>query len=365
MNFIKKTTLLLTIIFSHTIFLGSMDRRLFSDLFKNTSYEDKKNPTYKKFKALEMKQRCEDEIRTDIGNMYEKISELNPDTDKHKIKKLEKRIKKYEYIIAGDWGDILLGGIAGKHGKHIAIDPVGNDILEGTKKGTALLFVGSASESVSKIMEDYSKKGFNGIFGIIEKSLSFLNRLVLHKGKKPFSISEIDSWKKLVSNDLREIENIVKNAEKNSSRGRDEILRALSSNETEEDEQDNLNLWEDFVEDLVNTCEQLAQEIENRKAYYKKQTIGFNVYNTAERLKNKLLNIRKWLVSVQSAKDFSTISEIKLIIPAMRKSFDNYFDNLSSQIKGSNKSTKSNNYTSNRRMSHWDDDDDDRVYGIR
>ena len=116
---------------------------------------------------------------------------------------------------------------------------------------------------------------------------------------------------------------------------------------------------------MGNTCEQLAQEIESRKAYYKKQTVGFNVYNTAERLKNKLLNIRKWLVSVQSAKDFSTISEIKLIIPAMRNSFDNYFDNLLSQISGPDKRSHSTGSNNSRRSSHLNDYDDDRVYGMR
>lgn len=364
MNFIKKLLILSIIVFSQNIFLSAMDRRKITDFFTDTNYREYKDPSYLKFKALKMKKKFEDDTRKEIGAINNAIDDLDPESNKEQIKQLELRKKKYQDILAGDWGDILLGGIAGKYGKNIAIDPVGNNTIEGAKKGTALLLVGSASESVSKIMEDYSKRGFSGLFSIVENGFTYIYRLVFHGAKKPFTVSQINSWKKLISNDLREIENIVKNAEKHSSRGRDEILRALSSDETKEEKQETLNLWEDFIEDLSNTCEQLAEEIENRKTYYKKQKIGFNIYNTAERLKNKLLNIRKWLVSVQSAKDFAAISEIKLIIPAMRKSLDNYFDNLSNQIKGSSSSSTSySSSNSRRRASRWDEDDDD-VYGI-
>lgn len=324
---------------------------------KNNWFGIKTNPIQEKFDSLEAKEKYEENIRNKIEEIKEKV--LNADSE-DEMKNLLNRIEKYENLLAGDWGDILLAGIAGKYTKNAAIAPVGNNKTAGVAKGAALLIVGTASSSVSKIIEDYSKKGFGKIFGLIENIFSFLDRIILHKGKKPFTTSEIDAWKKLISSDLREIETMVRNAEKHSSQSREEILRELETGLIN-DKENKLNLWKDFIEDIAYTCEQLAEEIENRKGYYKPNKTGFGIQNCSERLQNKILKIRNWLISVQSVKDFAGLSEIKLIITAMRKSIENYFDNLSNQIRplDSSKNKPSYNSTSSKRNNSYNAREDD------
>ncbi len=348
MNFKNKIFLILIIVLQN-ISSNAYGRR-------KSFFEFNRNPIKEKFDSLKSKEEYEDIVRKKIATIENRIQNSS---DQDEIENLVNRKKKYENILDGDWGDILLAGIAGEYAKNAPIDPVGNNVTEGALKGSALLLVGAASSSVSNVMEDYSKRGFGKIFGFIENTFNFLNRILFHKGKKPFTTSEIDAWKKLISSDLREIETMVRNAEKYSSRSREEIFRELETGLINDEEKE-LNLWKDFIEDIAYTCEQLAEEIENRKTYYKKKTIGFGIQNCSERLQNKLLKIKNWLISVQSVKDFAGLSEIKLIITAMRKSIENYFDNLSNQIRplDSSKNKPRYNTNSSRKNNNWNKDND-------
>jgi hypothetical protein len=281
-------------------------------------------------------------------------------TDKE-IKILKKRIKRLDDITDGDWGDILLNGIAGKHSKYAAVDLVGNNKWNGIKKGTALLFVGEASNAAGSIVEDFSKKGFGKLFNFLENSLSNLNRIIFHKGKKPFTENELNAWKELISKDLREIETMIKGADRNSSRGKEEILRMLEA-EIDSETEKTINLWIDFINDLASTCEQLAQEIESRQQYYKNKTTGFGITSTAKHLVNKLLIMKNWLTSVYSVKDLAALQESKQIIPAMKRSIENYFNNLLTQIKplnAKNKTSISGGGYSSGRKDRWDRDEGD------
>ncbi|MBD3273487.1 hypothetical protein GF385_04025 [Candidatus Dependentiae bacterium] len=346
----KKITLIFILILQTTLNYG---KRRYSPFM----YGYKENPIEAKINALKMREDLKKRLRKKINDISKEIEDTSDEEEK---KKLEERIKKYKDILDGDWGDILLAGIAGKYAEKTIIDPVGNNKLEGITKGSILLLAGSASDSVGKSMEHYSKKLFDYSLGSIEKMVKNFITFIFHGGKKPFTIEEIISWKKLISSDLREIEVMLKNAEKNSSVSREEILREIETNEHYQEEK-TINLWNEFIEDTACTCEQLAQEIENRKEYYKKNTLGFGIQNISDRIINKLLKTKNWLISVKSLKDFASLSEVKSIIPAMKKSLDNYFENLENQIKplDSSKSSKSSLSTSSRRRNHWDDDDDD------
>lgn len=307
----------------------------------------------------------------EVPGNYEDLDCLKPKEDDEitvelitltgeEIEVLKKRVKRLDDITDGDWGDILLNGIAGKHTKYAAVDLVGNNKLNGIKKGIALLLVGEASNAAGSIVEDFSKKGFGKIFNFLENSLSILNRIIFHKGKRPFTHAELNAWKELISKDLREIEQMIKSADRHSSRGKEEILRMLES-EVDNESEKAQNLWLDFITDLASTCEQLAQEIQDRQKYYKSTITGFGITNTANHLINKLLIIKNWLTSVNSVKDFAALPESKQIVPAMKRSIENYFNNLLTQIKPLNAKSSppiSNSYSSSRK-DRWDQDDND------
>ena len=244
---------------------------------------------------------------------------------------VNKDLKGIEAELSGYAGDIIFRGIAGDKNWEMVEDlKVGDNIWEGFKNGVMLRGSLSVGDAIGTSVDGYVKKIFDGTLGKVEEFLGAIYRWFFHSSCKPFNVTEIVHWKKLIGNDLREIEFMIKNVEKLDSRGRTEILREFDS---EEEEKETINLWRDFIEDLAITCHDLAEEIELRKGYYKKKENGFGVANCADRLVNKLLRTKEWLLSVKSLKDLANIPEAKSIIPAMKKSFDNYFDNIADQIR--------------------------------
>lgn len=268
---------------------------------------------------------------------------------KEEDKGLNDDIKSMDSILKGNQGDIIALAIAGKENREaLAFSMVGNDKWKGFLNGATVRIASSSGDAIGKIVDKYSFRIFGGVVEGAENIWNWVWRKAFHNSRKPFTLPEINSWKKLISSDLREIEIMIKNAEKYSSRSREEILRELE-NDVINYEEEALNLWKDFIEDIAFTFEELAEEINNRKGYYKNNSTGFGIYNCSSRLQNKLIKTRNWLINSQSVKDFAALTESKLIVPAMKKSIENYFDNLSNQIKplyaSSNKSSlRSNSY---------------------
>lgn len=308
------------------------------DFHKMFSFNNS-NSAYSKAKALLIKGEYEEKLRGRIEQINQELEKTENEEEKNE---LEKRRQKISDILDGDIGDLLASVIAGKYGKNTMMDPVGNNKMAGIKKGATLLAVGTARDSVGTVFEEWLKKFFIYFFSNVGKPLVSIKRSLFNKGRQPFSVEELNSWQELVCTELKDLEYMVKNAEKITSIGKEEIFRELEFEEVNEskglkintDKKSNfLNLWLDFTKSIVPTFEQLAQEIDCRKDYYKQKKTGFGIINVATLLKDKLLIIRNWITKVQSVKDFAALSEIKLIIPAMNKSIENYFNNLKKQIE--------------------------------
>ncbi len=327
--------------------------------------KDRKNKKLNpKFKQLKQREEFEKDAREKLDELQKNIDALiksdeeNDEENTEKIEKLIERKQRYEDILAGDMGDVILSTLAGSYLKHTQVDYVGNNWKEGTKKGMTILGVGSATKALGKNFESYSSQGFGWLFKSLEEKFLKTWNFVFHHNKMPFTEPEITSWKNLISSELAEMDKIIRNADKSSARSLEEKLRELSVDIETEVPKEIMNLWLDLTEDLAITLEDLALEIESRSAYYGKKNDGFGIINCADRLKNKLLKIRKWILSVQSAKDFASLREIKTVLPSMKKSVDNYFLSLKNQIKPTkSKADKSSSpYSSYSGRSTWNND---------
>jgi hypothetical protein len=284
----------------------------------------------KRLDWLEEKRSLRD-ISKEIKEEIKALRAAGGEENKDEIEWLEKDLVRIQSILEGSLGDIWLRGLAGKEWERVEDLRVGNDWKEGLNQGLMFKLSNSISNALGDSIDLYIGKIFNGVLGQAEEWFSNVYRYVFHSACKEFTTEEIENWKKLIGNDLLEIDRMLKNAERNDSRGKVEILREY---ESEDGVSQTISLWQDFVEDIINTCEELAKEIDMRKGYYKKShNDGFGVVNCASRLKNKLWKIRTWLLSVSSLKEFANTPEVKSIIPAMKKSLDNYFINLSDQVK--------------------------------
>ena len=272
----------------------------------------------------------------------------------------------------GFLGDVILRGIAGKEGWEMIEDlKVGDDIWKGFCNGMMLKGSISVGDSIGNSIDRYIREVFGGTLGKLEEFITLIYRGIFHSSSDPFNEEEVTCWQRLVGNDLKELENMMKNVEKYDSRGRAEIIRECDSEEDDKDKtkgectERNINLWQDFIEDIAATYQEIAQEIELRKEYYDKKENGFGVINCADRLKNKLLKTREWLLSVKSLKEFTNLAEAKSIIPSVKRSFDNYFDNLKSQVKplftkkSDVKGSSSNSFGRKDRWNGGDDLDSD------
>ncbi|MBU4269995.1 hypothetical protein KJ644_03590 [Candidatus Dependentiae bacterium] len=293
-------------------------------------------------KNLEENDQIKDTLKQEIDSLKEEIT----DADK-KIAFLDKE---------KGIGDELAQSISGMKLRDTTI---GDNYWEGIKKGTTLRVTGAVGKAIGKNVESYSEQGIDLLIDAISKSITNTYRFIFHRNKAPFTPAEIEAWKKLITSDLEEIKKILSNVNKDSSRGLEEKIRELEEQDENKEEDEFINLWSEFIEDIAITCQSLVMEIENRSAYYSKNNNGFGITTCAQRLKSKLLKIRKWLLSVQSAKDFASIQEVKQIMPAMIKSLGLYFDNLANQTKPlkSSASSSSSYSSSSRKNRHADADD--------
>lgn len=293
--------------------------------------------------------------RVTRDNFEDTLKEIKQNTGAD-IKSLDEELGRIKAELEGFKGDIIFRGIAGeKNWKMVEDLKVGDDITKGFLNGVMLRGALSVGNSIGTSLEHYINSLFTGTLGKVEELVSYIYRLIFHSACRPYSPEEIKYWKDLIGKDLREIETMIRNAEKNDSRGRSEILREY---EEEESEKHTINLWQDFIEDLAITYEELAEEIEIRKNYYRKNNNGYGVVNCANRLQNKLLKTKDIFLSVKSLKELANLPEAKSIVPTMRKSFDNYFDNLADLIrplkdKKSPVTGSGSSYSSNRT---WGDD---------
>ena len=271
--------------------------------------------------------------------LYVRADELNKKYEKRKSdgakkKELDEILKERDEALAladGGWGDVIALGLVGKDNSGMLKDiHIGNDWSKGIEMGTLLKFTLSVEKAIGVNIDRYVKGLFDMTLGKVEEFIIFLKRLIFNSNCEPFTVAQIKSWRNLISSDFRELDMMIKNSGKYGSSGRDDILREYETDQNRQEQQ--LNLWLDFVQDQVLTYAELAEEIEKRLGFYGEKEIGFGVINCAQRLKNKLLKVKSWLLSVKSLKDFANISEIKSIIPAMKRSLENYFDALSNQI---------------------------------
>ncbi len=259
---------------------------------------------------------------------------LNPN-DEDAMLQLKLSNQQIEFIkseLGGSWGDIILRSVAGTKNLAMVEDlTVGDKKLEGLYKGIAVRGGLSVGDAIGKSVDGYVGRIFDTSLGKIESMVSFIYRFLFKSSCKSFDRGELGDWKTIIVNDLKQIEVMIKNADKYESRNRSEVLREYESDDDNNSLQ--VNLWKDFIEDVARTCEDLAEEIDARKGYYKKKSEGFGIIQCAERLKNKLLKTKNWILNVNSLKEFVNTPEVKSVIPSMKKSFEYYFNNLAAQIK--------------------------------
>ncbi len=317
--------------YGHSVFSGfrnpaaelNAEREYRKDLKRDKEELMKESVAYQKSLAeLEQQRNKADVDQVELESKIQKTIE--------EIKDKQQELDWVEaYLIDDSWGKIFFSAFVGSNSKLIDKSHFKTP-LEGLYKGIAYSGLVPVQKALGRTMETYVNRFFDGTFGKVEEFVSFIYRLIFHKGLTPFVSQEIIAWKKLIGSDLRQIELMIKNAEKFDSRGRSEILREY---EEEESEKHVINLWQDFIEDLAITYEELAEEIEIRKNYYRKNNNGYGIVNCANRLQNKLLKTKDIFLSVKSLKDLANLPESKSIVPTMQKSFDNYFDNLGDLIK--------------------------------
>lgn len=369
MKMTKKIFLLLLTITCTSFYINvNAENEALEKLNKALKKKDyKKRKAYSKYKFLKDKEKFEEKKRKRIIELIAEKTALNdkfptPQDKESKeykdsLKKIDTKINEYENM-DGNRGDIISAGLAGKYTKYVDLEPKGNDMVAGAEQGLTLLVLGSVSDAAGDIIEKSSKRGLNWFFNNIEYLLIKSYQIMFKHGKKPFAENEIKAWQYLVIEELKNLEDIVKNAEKNSTHSLEEKLREFEAQDAQDkaNQEVMLNLWQDYIQDFADTCQELAATIKSRTDYYGKTDDGFGIKSCAARLINKLLKLSKWSLSVKSAKDFAALSEIKTIMVAMKKSVDNYFKNLISQIKPDAKVSSSTSSSSRS----WRDKDDDK-----
>lgn len=227
-------------------------------------------------------------------------------------------------------GRLMMRKIAGRDGFDPADDFQPTGVLNGIAQGVKL----RAMKALGDVVEDKAKVLVQNTLGSFwDKACGFIGDLwhdfttiFFHGYKEPFTLEELVAWQNLISESLRQIDDMLRNGIKDSLRGLDSTIRNLDG----EGQQGESVIWGALVGSYADQFDYFIKEFDRRREYYKDNEIA-TFY--ADQISKRLTQIKNLLLSTKSLKDLDAkLDSNKAIIPAIQKNTDNLFKQLADRV---------------------------------
>jgi len=250
---------------------------------------------------------------------------------------LKKELERWQ-ITDDKFGRAVASGLAGDDWKALEDERIEN-IWEGIQLGGALRVSRACSNVLSKKIEATAGRVLGGSWDFFINKLidgfESLSELLLHGGKGPFEIRQVEGLALLVKNSFEDLERLLRDGLKDSLRGRDMTLR------TQEDEgvvdaavvkEQKLNAWLFLIGGYNRQFEFLISYFEEHAEYYKDGDKIILFYE--EEIKVRIRETIQLLSACKSLKDFDMVLDSnKSLVSALKKNILNLFDRLIELVK--------------------------------
>jgi len=240
-------------------------------------------------------------------------------------------------------GRIVADGIAGKHLGDSDIDGVGDGVWKGITARTAQAFGDVISKRAQGTMEHVLGGTWDFVADSMVNGYNELNITLFHNSKKPLDITLITGWEELILGSLGDIELILKDYLKESSRGHDKSLRQFDADQPAEEANSG---WRDLVAGDIEIFDSIIHDIEERKDYY---TEDDPIVHFANQIQKRLLKFRNLLEKAKTIKELdASFDSNRSIVEALRKNLQRLFKHLTDLVTPKSYSSSERNGASSQ-----------------
>lgn len=233
------------------------------------------------------------------------------------------------------WGMLIARALAGPNYNNAFDDTIVSDWKDGIYKGGTVLIVGALSKSLSEKTTNVVDKSVGTLFDFLLTKLidfgSMVRNILFHDGNEPFDYSKLDGWQKMILAAYDDIDNMLRNGLRDSTRSLDSVSRQFDDSNTEVQVKKEIDMWASLAAGYAEQFVYFTTLFEKRQEYYDEDDI---VVFYSNQICQMLQTTCKLLMNSKSLKDLdSKLESQKTIIPAIKKNLWNLFEQLKAEVK--------------------------------
>lgn len=176
------------------------------------------------------------------------------------------------------------------------------------------------------------------IFAKLGNFASMVLNVLCHDSNEPFDPQKLLGWQKMILMAYDDIDNMLRNGLRDSTRSLDSVSRQFDDNNTEVQVKKEIDMWASLAGGYAEQFAYFITLFENRREYYEEDDI---VVFYSNQICQMLQTTCKLLMNSKSLKDLdSKLESQRTIIPSIRKNLCNLFDQLVAEVKPKSYSIK-------------------------
>lgn len=214
------------------------------------------------------------------------------------------------------------------------ISGIGSGLLHGLAIPAGSVMSGKAKDTINT----YVGGLWDFIFAKLGDFGNMVRNFVFHDRNEPFDPQKLVGWQKMILMAYDDIDNMLRNGLRDSTRSLDSISRQFDDNNTELQSKKEIDMWASLASGYAEQFSYFITLFEKQQKYYDEDDI---VVFYSNQICQMLQTTCKLLTSSRSLKDLDTkLESQRTIIPAIRKNLCNLFDQLKVEVTPKNNSVK-------------------------
>lgn len=310
---------------------------------------------------LTMLDSMEQDATTQLDKIREKLKALKPDIsdDRFKIDELknkerfyQSRIKNVNYVRELFYKNSDNDSLDRKVGIFLAklfagperANNLDEDDIAGFWSGLAQGLTIPASEVMKKrattTIDTYVGGLWDFLFAKFGDFFNAVRSVLFHSSNEPFDFQKLDGWQKIIMCAYDDINNMLVNVMRDSTRGLDSVSRQFDDDKSDVENKKEIDMWLSLVSGYAEQFGFFIKVFEKHAEYYDSDDI---IVFYSNQICQMLQITCKLLLSSKSLKDLdSKLESQKAIIPAIKKNILNLFEQLKFEVKPRPYSIKDN-----------------------
>ncbi|MCB9493408.1 MAG: hypothetical protein H6679_03975 [Epsilonproteobacteria bacterium] len=249
---------------------------------------------------------------------------------------------------AAKLGSIIARGLAGQQLEGVLEDSDIDSVSSGIEQGVYVRVAGACGDVLGEKLKGSINRMFGGAWDFAENQIvdgwNVLCNVLFHASRDPFTSDELTGWDNLLDSVFKDIEALLKEGPKDSSRSYEMTLRQLQEESDEASETLTTlknSAWRCLIEGYADQIDFIAGEFEDRKVYYKENNLTNRVCSFyISQIVKRLLEFRDILLEANSLSELDRLLDFnKQMVGAYKKNILMLNRRLSESLQGFGRAT--------------------------